>query len=360
MLYCCMHSAVLTRLWKLRPNPKLAHLRGTAFPPEPRGDPCTFYQAMSREEEERAACVAVELRRTGYESESDTILKYLAAFGSGDGLRAVYKDILKDGVFHPAFIWRFADDALVPELARHLGRDAISTHRLLAALAWFSGQASVALFQSLRHSTPRWASLLHRPPLDYTLAAGWMLRQDGTVRRLYRERCVPLLPTEGRGIPVWQELAEPCGFCGRPLWSLLAAVPTPDAVDAATCVACNDYGTVYSTSGGLRRWVDDSPRHTRLPGPDLEYPLPSASVTIGPPRSPFMASDGELPITLSQVGGLPSWVQEPEYPACFRCGERMDFAVQVDSFELEENAEGIYYVFHCTPCALAAMVRQQT
>jgi hypothetical protein len=354
-----MHAAVLMRLRKLRTNPNLTGLRGVALPPDPRGDPCSFYQAMSHAEEERAAHVALDLRNAGHEHESDTVLKYLAAFGSGVGLRAIYDDLHRHCILRPAYMWRFADEALVGKIAGWLGHTVTETDRALAALAWIPGQATLELFRTFQRATPDWASLLSLQPLDYAFGAGWMLQPDGAQRRLYRERCVPLVPSQGEGIPVWRPLSEICGFCGRPLLSILGDAPPSDEVNAATCIACNDYGIMFSMEGP-RRWLETSPRPFRIPGLEVEYSLPDALVKIGTERSPFLAVGYDLPVLRSQVGGLPTWVQEPYYPKCLRCHNHMDFVAQVDSMEFEEGAEGTYFVFRCAPCALAATLRQQT
>ena len=78
------------------------------------------------------------------------------------------------------------------------------------------------------------------------------------------------------------------------------------------------------------------------------------------PRSPHFADGWTSDAPLSQVGGLPSWIQDPEYPSCPKCQRRMKFFGQISNEEIEDYSEGIYYMFLCSDCGIGATGYQQT
>ncbi|MBN1056078.1 MULTISPECIES: DUF1963 domain-containing protein [unclassified Clostridium] len=62
----------------------------------------------------------------------------------------------------------------------------------------------------------------------------------------------------------------------------------------------------------------------------------------------------------TKIGGIPTWIQDAEYPQCPKCGEKMMFVGQVSMEDLEAYGEGIYYGFICNECKIAATGYQQT
>ncbi|MBI9049609.1 MAG: hypothetical protein JEZ00_09325 [Anaerolineaceae bacterium] len=55
-----------------------------------------------------------------------------------------------------------------------------------------------------------------------------------------------------------------------------------------------------------------------------------------------------LPSSPNHIGGLPGWVQFPEYPTYPRCQERMKFLAQAD-------VGNVTYAFICQDCNIAAI-----
>ena len=53
-----------------------------------------------------------------------------------------------------------------------------------------------------------------------------------------------------------------------------------------------------------------------------------------------------------QLGGEPTWLQEPDWPTCPYCGEKMTFYGQLDSIgdDYEIADCGMVYVFLCFDC----------
>ena len=65
-------------------------------------------------------------------------------------------------------------------------------------------------------------------------------------------------------------------------------------------------------------------------------------------------------IPCSQIGGLPSWVQDFEYPTCRGCTQTMPFVGQVAVEDIDDSGEGLFYAFLCTDCGKSTTVFQQT
>jgi hypothetical protein len=62
---------------------------------------------------------------------------------------------------------------------------------------------------------------------------------------------------------------------------------------------------------------------------------------------------------LHRVGGEPTWIQNADYPSCPGCTRTMSAAGQIAVADLW-NFEGICYLLWCDPCAISAVVYQQT
>lgn len=62
---------------------------------------------------------------------------------------------------------------------------------------------------------------------------------------------------------------------------------------------------------------------------------------------------------LNRIGGEPTWIQDPDYPACPSCATPMPFLAQLDWSHLIDG-EGITYILWCQPCAVSAILYQST
>jgi hypothetical protein len=66
-----------------------------------------------------------------------------------------------------------------------------------------------------------------------------------------------------------------------------------------------------------------------------------------------------MPVSISQIGGLPAWVQDSAFPKCPDCSGTMKFVAQVDNGQFPYH-EGVYYAFLCASCRVTATTYQQT
>src|SRR5262249_48292730 len=141
---------------------------------------------------------------------------------------------------------------------------------------------------------------------------------------------------------------ETCGWCGARLVDLLRfqdiepIFPAQGAgpVRVLTCHTCTCFGTVFIKCGpnGQATWHARNERPSYLPdSSDLPAfpatPLVMATIT----RHFLAAADWVLPgVAFSQVGGLPTWIQDAAYPVCPGCDETMPFVGQISNEDIME------------------------
>ncbi len=170
------------------------------------------------------------------------------------------------------------------------------------------------------------------------------------------------------------EVDARCAVCCGPLHRLLAfdeaPANIPEGLQVVTCLSClgwsrpvlffAHHGSSVSPAG-----ADLTKQQPEL----LGEALPETTVTIR--RSPqrwrlqdwASSNDRE---NLNRVGGEPTWIQSPEFPACPDCQRTMRFLLQFDSLEIEGGpwwlwgSGGILYAFWCDGCSLSATLWQCT
>ena len=258
----------------------------------------------------------------------------------------------------------------------------IPPYHLLSALAWIGNEAVQAQFHAWRLSPPDWR-LEHFPPENSSLEAGWELTADGRRRDLYSSTCFDLVPVDPAAsfhptLEAEKARQERCSWCQRPLRRLLdldLRDPRCQGISAegerlclAICERCSCYATIYLdiTLTGDVHWSPlngDGPAWLRQVPDDGEEGW--SLKPFGPGlarRTPFEAI-GRLLLDetgMSQLGGIPEWIQDVAYPQCPTCQQTMPCVGQVALEDWEDLQEGIFYLFLCLPCRKAATVYQQT
>jgi hypothetical protein len=56
-------------------------------------------------------------------------------------------------------------------------------------------------------------------------------------------------------------------------------------------------------------------------------------------------------ITRTQLGGMPTAINDMDYPTCPDCGKTMRFAAQFDMADIDDG-EGLFYFFVCNDCGV--------
>jgi hypothetical protein len=319
-----------------------------------------------------------EVRELGEE-----VLRHLACFVPGS-LVGVHDRLIELDVLHPGVLFRGAGEparqALLDrvEVAAASG-DTLGLDHALVALAWVADPTVQAAFWRWTRHAPPWAGLLLAPVHAYTQEAGWVPAEAGR-RMLYTPECHQLVPAgsagHGRGpAEAITQLDDRCRWCSSPLICLVDLDLADQRLaflgrclprlQVAACERCSPYGVIFSEldGAGRCRWSDHSARPALLDAasdPDTVEPLPRAQLILGERRrSPFVALE-MLDGGGSQVGGHPLWLSDAEYPECPSCSQPMAFVAQVQTSDLGEPAEGVWYAFVCFDCSIAASSYQQT
>jgi hypothetical protein len=335
-----------------------------------------LYRSLGTEDTAKLAQLVINGTDPRGLGRSGEILQCLACFRPGS-LKGLHESLVDHNVFYPPVIYHGAGDGIA---GRVLGRlPGENPDHLLCALAWIGGNGVERAFQLWRAHPPAWIDRLCIPPYRYSLQAGWELTTEGRRRDLFVTTCYPLLPpgddrSQVDGIRVVQDHDGACGWCGRSLTTLidldLATIEVPHLdpfhdLRIATCQVCSCYGTVFTEIGpdGSSVWHQSNHRPDYLPDPKEEWnKLPRGCLVLSRKiRHWLETADWTLPdVRFSQVGGHPTWIQDAEYPECSGCGHPMPFVAQLSNEDYEKYGEGIYYMFACVRCGVAATQYQQS
>jgi hypothetical protein len=170
-------------------------------------------------------------------------------------------------------------------------------------------------------------------------------------------------------------LNQQCPACRQRLHRLLRLDPVPagigitsrSRVEFAWCPVCG----VFANPGYARHAPDGAPEPFTVDpdgGPDREPEpvedrlIPATPVELVPLPERWRQQDWALSNgreNLHRVGGEPTWIQGASYPVCAGCTRTMSAVGQL-AVEDVWDAEGICYLLWCDPCAISAVVYQQT
>jgi hypothetical protein len=354
-------------------------------------DDIRSYRPLSAREGQALAQQVIALVDAGEKNEIEiarTILTRLTMIVPGS-LTDLYAQLIAKRIF-------WADGAVFRE-AGPLHRDQLlslleenaggpqAIADIVSALVWIGDKNVQTYYSSWLQEPPSWQSTLLLPLERFPQEAGWELTEAGTRRTLYFQTCYELVPIMGsisesdhRPVRIMLPREERCGGCGRHLFTLfnlnlrdsslafleadgerlrIAMCPTCTAFDERLFTDVDTHGkSAWSEENGERvELLDDLDDWEDLPA------LPSEQLTLGSARrTPYETFAAYGQQGLSQLGGYPEWVQQPDYPRCPTCQQHMQFIGQVQLADLRENAEGMIYAFLCLPCGKAATTYQQT
>ena len=130
-----------------------------------------------------------------------------------------------------------------------------------------------------------------------------------------------------------------------------------DRMEVYWCLKCMSDGPVFFEYGGPHFvLIEDASEFDPINDPESARPPDrvSASLEFGKPTRRGQRAEG------SRVGGFPAWIQEPEVPECFKCGEGMEFLLQLASdSKFAYGADmGTLYTFVCTKCRIGCNLVQ--
>ncbi len=335
-------------------------------------------------------------------------LEWLAIF-QPVAMRELYRAVIEHGIFWYAPIYCAGDAATRTALLDRLAfvevepgviEATTEMSSLLEYLAWIGDDAVVLKFAEWRGYTLLWhptPELVERNPslagvsstiplISTTREAGWELTLEGQRRDLYSQHWHGLLPAGGGsgspapvavGVPMGME----CAWCGRELAAIIDLdLHAPqlaflqiegERLRIPACRWCSyggGNGPLFwrvNTTGEAQWCEANGPRPelgARYDDPTRSYEPAWVAMAypLGPVRTdPYTSLVPDDDFISNRLGGLPEWVQYPEYPVCPECGKSMRFIGQIDADE-HGGWEGLIYACICDTCRLAATVHQQT
>ncbi len=357
-------------------TPKVYDPLITFLPPSKSAE--ELYCNLSAEQSERLMRMAAEGIRTGSEDFAEDVAKSLATLTDYplDSMLAAW---VERHHHWPPVIFRGAGAQIRDNIIASLESGAANANHALSALAWIGDLKVQEAFRRWEAIPPSWRSGLHVGPARYAHAAGWELEATGR-RNLFHDACwaVTLAPANSNSdeaVKFMREVGEKCPWCKRQLVNLVEIGLSDNrfaflglsgkCLPVLTCDACTCYGSgfIYSwvSADGKARLAAENKRPDWMPD-DLDSwersPWKDQAVQVQQRRA-IHAVDWCMPVTVSQVGGMPSWVQDSAFPQCPSCSTTMLFIAQVDNGQFPYH-EGVYYAFLCSTCRVTATTYQQT
>ena len=336
------------------------------------GEVDTLFLSLTPAQRDEVIKLTVSYWVNGRSSEAEQLAFCLAAFTSAD-LTEIHNEWLERGALVPGILFRGAGPGTVQRILAHVPSETLRLNHALIALAWIGDAFVCDLFASWRSRPPMWANRLYVPPHTYALQAGWELDRQGLRRELYSSQAFALVPATSPGEPSPVEVIEPatghCEWCAGPLTMLLridvrdsrlSAQTLPESV--VTCAQCSCYGLLFMAvdASGTAHWHAQNNGSAYGPNEPATEWKPSRRLILGPSRGPLHAADQSLPVSFSQLGGAPGWIQDAEYPRCPECAYAMSCIGQIAREDVEGFAEGMFYAFWCAVCRVTATTYQQT
>lgn len=341
-----------------------------------------IYKSLSEQEADRILAYAMELLTLNNESTAEDILLSLVCYRN-DNISKVLPALIEHSLFHNSILFKDSSQNIRDQLLERVTWDEDNRNHLLLVLGWIGDSVVIDQFQAWRLQLPTWADELCVPPEHYALDGGWELTPDGERRDLISHLCYAIRKADRQYDDIndkhharFLEISGAvCPWCKRKLTKLMDVAASHPALQylnlstenlqVVTCEFCGGFSTIYMELGkyGVPVWS----RYNREPDylPDIEdvnssTENPPRLVLTHEPQSLYYAAVWTMPQLDSEIGGHPSWIQDPEYPICPCCERRMRYIGQIDYVDFDEYAEGIFYMFICPKDRITATVYQQS
>ena len=326
------------------------------------------YLALTKEEQEDLARRAITEIAKG-NRRLENALYCLACFQPGC-LNHFHNILLENRILWPGEIFFGAGSDVAKEMI------ALCDKYCLTALAWIGGDTVQKFFSNCRTQLPSWCGELR--PHQFAEHAGWELTDQGGRRNLFTETAHPLLSPNiasnvDQTVKIGLTAKENCGWCNRTMVNLIefahieSMIPDQGIgpVRVVTCQICTCYGGPLFIKNGQNDeaiWHECNRMPSYLPPASEEWGAFPTAVMSTDTRHFLQAANWSMVpgVSFSQVGGLPTWIQGPEFPSCPDCSQKMPFIGQISNADFMQYGEGIYYAFRCPHCDVTATFYQQT
>ncbi|SKB01357.1 hypothetical protein SAMN04244570_2698 [Sporosarcina newyorkensis] len=341
-----------------------------------------LYISLSNQEAELMLKYTMELLAVNNESEAEEILLSLVCYRD-DTISDALPELIQRGLFHNPILFKDAPQDIRDQLLERVIWDEDNRNHLLLVLGWIGDVKVIDQFREWQLRQPTWTEQLYVTPETYVLDGGWELTPNGERRDLVNPLCYAIRQSDQQYAGVTAEIHarfletshSTCPWCNRKLKRLMVAANSHPALQyldlqmenlqVITCDLCGGVSTIYMEldNDGVPIWSRYNQEPDYLPDIDdvnSSNEHPPSLVLSHEPQSPYYAAVWAMSQLNSQIGGHPSWVQDPEYPVCPCCERRMRFIGQIDYADFDEYAEGIYYMFICPKDRITATVYQQS
>jgi hypothetical protein len=281
--------------------------------------------------------------------------------------------------FWPAVIFRGAGESIRDGVIKALESGKANANHALSALSWIGDSVVQERFRDWEGIPAPWRRGLHVGPASYAHVAGWELSPNGR-HDLFHQECWAATPCPSEcdafaSVRFMCEVDQKCPWCNRRLVNLVEIDPMDDRFSflgvrekrlaILTCDVCSCYGMSFMyariSADGVAFLAEENKRPDWLPNDLASWgrsPWMNEPVRLQQRRA-IHAVDWCMAVSASQIGGMPSWVQDTAYPSCPDCSKTMTFVAQVDNGQFP-GFEGIYYAFLCSSCRVSATTYQQT
>ncbi len=289
----------------------------------------------------------------------DVILQNLALLVPGSLDQVPVPDLLDRHIFEGEHVFLCARPEVRDAIIARIDQGDDLDH-WVKALAWVGDEPSQRKLVELLFSGERFSDQEIREMANSISAAGWEISAQGKKRELFYREQFDLI---GEETDTPQTIDARCPWCGQILFTpfrfdltdpRLSFLHLPwKQLHIAACFHCLDFTPLYweITADGQAAWSTHNVRPDFLEIRDYPYEVEKqfsqVRLVIGEKRNSPYEREGWLPASADYLGGLPGWVQYPEYPVCVKCHQRMKFLAQFDYGQ-------VYYAFICPDCAIAA------
>jgi len=284
-------------------------------------------------------------------------------------------------IYEPSLFKNASDDIAKLLIAKlKCKNEAISVNHILISLAMIGNDGVVKLFNEWKENEPEFSEKLYLKPYEYSFEGGWKLDSNGKRKNLYYKKSYGVkkgISLKSSPVSFLDRKTEKCEWCKRKLTSLFTIDLCNEnmnflnlegnKISIAICENCTGYyGPVYTNvdTNGNVTWSEynTKPEYLDTYGEDEfeEYEYNPKIYIDDNVKTENYAANQFLDVKFTKIGGMPTWIQDSEYPKCSKCGEEMIFVGQVSMEDFEEYGEGIYYGFLCSKCKIAATTYQQT
>lgn len=340
------------------------------------------YISLTDQEADSMLKYALELLAVNNESEAQDILLSLVCYRDVN-ISVALPALIERGMFNNPILFKDASQNIRDQLLGQVNWDEDNRNLLLLVLGWIGDTAVTEQFREWQMQPPTWVEQLFVTPETYALDGGWELTPDGKKRNLMNPLCYAIRQVDQQGedgnekhhAHFLESSHSTCPWCNRKLMKLMDVATSHPALrylnlqienlQVITCDVCGGFSTIYMEldNHGVPVWS----RHNQEPDylPDIDNLISEAETTPSlvlsyEPQSPYYAAVWTMSQLNSQIGGHPTWIQEPEYPVCPCCERRMQYIGQIDYADFDEYAEGIFYMFLCPTDKMTATAYQQS